>query len=88
MWGCWPRPQRGHRIAPFHLDPSWNSTVCCTKISLNDKNSYTKTERGCGILKRLLTAATQETRPGHQESPGTSSTGEERHCLRKQLIND
>jgi protein gp37 len=54
---------------------SWNSGVGCTKISLDCKNGYAETERGCGISKGLVTAASQEARAGRQKSPRMSGSG-------------
>jgi protein gp37 len=68
---------------------SWNSTVGCTKISLDYKNGYVKSEQGCGNLMGLVTTAPQETRVGCQNSLGMSGTREmRRHGLPKQLIDD
>jgi protein gp37 len=68
---------------------NWNSTVGCTKISLDCNNGYAETEQGCSILKGLVIAAPREARAGRPKSPGMSGGGDNRRRgLPKQLIDD
>jgi hypothetical protein len=82
-------PDRPAPLRSLLTELTWNSTVGWTNISPDCKNGRAETEQGCGIFKRLVTAAPQETRAGCQKSLGMSSTGEKRrHGLQKQLIDE